>query len=130
MKYFLLLMLFIYFLPAQATTTQVYSFNDDTLEKRFELLLQEIRCPSCSNQSIADSNAATSKSLRYRVYLDLKNGYSDQEIISRLIQRYGYSIHYAPALGHPLGYLLWLGPMIVFIFLMMIIFYQQRKGQK
>ena len=36
---------------------ETYEFNDPVLEDRYHELSQELRCPKCQNQNIADSNA-------------------------------------------------------------------------
>ena len=43
---------------------ETYEFSTPELELRYKGLSQELRCPKCQNQNIADSNAPISRDLR------------------------------------------------------------------
>ena len=45
----------------------VVSFSDESLRPRYQQLLEELRCPKCQNQNLADSNSAISQDLRAEV---------------------------------------------------------------
>ncbi len=92
-----------------------YEFQNPAQEQRFHALTQELRCPKCQNQSIADSNAPLSQDLRQRVYEMIQAGRSDQEIKDFMITRYGDFSTYRPPFK-PATWILWLGP-VAFLFL-------------
>ena len=48
---------------------ETYEFSTPELEVRYKALSQELRCPKCQNQNIADSNAPISRDLRCRLCL-------------------------------------------------------------
>jgi len=99
----------------------VYPFDNELEELRFHSLLNELRCPKCQNQSLADSDAPIAHDLREKVYELLKDGKSDQEIRDYLINRYGEFISYRPALKGG-NWLLWLAPGVILLFSLLMAF--------
>lgn len=89
-----------------------YEFKDPAQEQRFRHLIEELRCPKCQNQTIADSNAPLSQDLRQRVYTMLQEGRGDAEIIEFMVARYGDFITYRPPVK-PATWLLWFGPFVL-----------------
>ena len=53
---------------------ETYEFSSPELEVRYKALSQELRCPKCQNQNIADSNAPISRDLRAIVHEQLEAG--------------------------------------------------------
>ncbi len=86
-----------------------YEFQDPVQEQRFRTLVEELRCPKCQNQNIADSNAPLARDLRDRTYELIQAGRSDTEIVSFMVARYGDFVTYRPPL-RPLTWALWFGP--------------------
>ena len=54
-------------MPAFAAI-DVYQFDNEQQEQRFRILSEELRCPKCQNQSIADSDAGIAQDMRTRVH--------------------------------------------------------------
>jgi len=106
-----------------------HTFEDENLRQRYLSLVKELRCPKCQNQNIADSNSPISNDLREQVYLQLKAGNSDQQIISYMVERYGQFIVYRPPLkGKTL--ILWMAPvMFLLIGLACIVFLVRRPTE-
>ena len=92
----------------------VYEFKDPALEARFNKLTQELRCPKCQNNNIADSNAPLSVDLKDIIYEKLHEGGSDKEIVGFLVERYGDFITYRPPVK-PSTWLIWFGPFVVLL---------------
>ena len=80
----LTLILLVLALPAFAVI-ETYEFSNPELEKRYHKLSQELRCPKCQNQNIADSNAPISEDLRALLYQQLEAGASDEEIAEMVL---------------------------------------------
>ena len=57
-------------LPAGAVI-ETYEFSEPSLERRYHVLSDELRCPKCQNQTIADSNAPIAKDLRFLLHQQL-----------------------------------------------------------
>lgn len=92
----------------------VYDFKTPEQEKRFQRLTEELRCPKCQNQNLADSNADIAKDLKSRIYTLINEGKSDQEITAYLVDRYGDFVTYRPPIK-PATLLLWFGPLLLFL---------------
>jgi cytochrome c-type biogenesis protein CcmH len=96
---------------AAAEVTDVYDFSDRAQEQRYQNLIEELRCPKCQNQNIADSNAPISKDMRDVVYRMMKDGASNEEIVESLVGRFGEFVRYKPELDSR-TFLLWATPAI------------------
>lgn len=77
--------------------------------ERYLTLVEELRCPKCQNQNLADSDSPIAADLRREIRRLLEAGNSDQQIIDFLVARYGEFILYRPAWREH-TYLLWLAP--------------------
>ena len=86
-----------------------YEFKDEVERERFRSLTEDLRCPKCQNQNIADSNAPIATDLRREIYRMLDDGRSDKEIVDFLVMRYGDFVMYKPPLDSR-TWLLWYGP--------------------
>ena len=91
-----------------------YEFADDAERARFRELTQELRCPKCQNQDIADSNAPIATDLRREIYRMLGEGKSNQQIIDLMVDRYGDFVRYKPALTGKTA-VLWFGPLALLV---------------
>ena len=78
-------------------------------EARYRVLIEELRCPKCQNQNLADSSAPIAADLREQVRTLLEEGHSDDEIVAYLVDRYGEFVRYRPALNMDTA-VLWLAP--------------------
>ncbi|ENO8197643.1 cytochrome c-type biogenesis protein CcmH, partial [Salmonella enterica] len=95
-------------------TTDVMPFKDEAQEQQFRQLTEQLRCPKCQNNSIADSNAMIATDMRRRVYGLMQEGKSRQEIIDYMVARYGNFVTYDPPLT-PLTVLLWVLPLATIV---------------
>lgn len=86
-----------------------YRFDNEADRARYRHLVEELRCPKCQNQNIADSNAPIAKDLRGEIHRMLVAGSSDEQIIDHLVLRYGDFVLYKPRLTTR-TVLLWYGP--------------------
>lgn len=93
---------------------QVYQFDSPQQERAFYTLTKELRCPKCQNQNIADSDSMIAQDMKARIYAEVREGKTEEQIIAELIQRYGDFIHYRPSFNGSTA-LLWLGPPALFI---------------
>jgi cytochrome c-type biogenesis protein CcmH len=93
---------------------ETYEFSSPELEQRYRDLSQELRCPKCQNQNIADSNAPISQDLRRLLYEQLEAGASDEEILDYMVARYGEFVRYRPRFGGA-TVVLWLAPAVLLL---------------
>ncbi|NQX90477.1 MAG: cytochrome c-type biogenesis protein CcmH [Halioglobus sp.] len=97
-----------------AALIETYEFSDQALENRYHVLTQELRCPKCQNQNIADSDAPISKDLRRSLHQQLELGASDEDIRDYMVARYGEFVRYRPRFGG-INVILWLAPVILLL---------------
>ena len=125
----LLALLFCLPLASQAAINTL-PFQNNAQEKRYDHLIEELRCLVCQNQNLADSNADLAKDLRTQVYNMIMQGKSDQEILDYMVDRYGDFVLYRPPVKST-TYLLWAGPFLLLLlaFITTILFIRNRaKG--
>ena len=89
-----------------------YEFQDEGARNRYRTLTEELRCPKCQNQNIADSDAPIAKDLRNEIHRMLGEGKSDDEIVDFLVARYGDFVRYKPPVNQR-TWLLWYGPWLL-----------------
>lgn len=90
------------------------AFQDPELQRRYDQLVNELRCLVCQNNSIADSNATLATDLRREVRELIAAGRSDAEIRTYMTDRYGDFVLYRPPVA-PRTWLLWAAPALLLI---------------
>ncbi|WP_413737755.1 cytochrome c-type biogenesis protein CcmH [Sodalis sp. RH21] len=99
-------------------------------EQQYRELTEQLRCPKCQNNSIADSNSIIAADMRTKVYQLMRQGQSRQQIIDYMVARYGNFVTYVPPLN-PLTIFLWLGPLLVVVIGgLMVILRASRRGAR
>ncbi|ALO41490.1 cytochrome c-type biogenesis protein [Pseudoalteromonas sp. SS15] len=126
----ILTLLFLSILSFSAYSAQdEYEFANAERAATFKALTQELRCPKCQNQNIADSDAIVAKDLRDKVLVLVNEGKSKQEVIDYMIDRYGYFVHYQPPVT-PATIVLWVLPVLIVIIGFGFIVFRQKKASK
>ena len=95
--------------PIVLAVIETYEFSSPDLELRYRQLSQELRCPKCQNQNIADSNAPIARDLRVVLHEQLERGATDDEILAFMVARYGEFVRYRPGVDRN-TVLLWTAP--------------------
>ncbi|EMW1039387.1 TPA: cytochrome c-type biogenesis protein CcmH [Citrobacter freundii] len=108
---FLLGLLMLVVSGSALATIDVMQFKDEAQEQQFRQLTEQLRCPKCQNNSIADSNSMIATDLRQKVYELMQEGKSQKEIVDYMVARYGNFVTYDPPLT-PLTVLLWVMPVV------------------
>lgn len=110
----------VFFTTAYAAI-EVYQFDDPEKTVRFQRLTEELRCPKCQNQNIADSNAEIARDLRTKLQQMLTDNKSDDDIVQYMTDRYGDFVLYEPRVTAQ-TYLLWFGPFLLLAIALFIVF--------
>ncbi|QFU76083.1 cytochrome c-type biogenesis protein CcmH [Halioglobus maricola] len=110
---------------AAQAVIETYEFSSPELEERYQQLSAELRCPTCQNQTIADSNSLISQDLRKLLYEQLEAGKSDDEILAYLVERYGEFVRYRPDYDGATR-ILWLAPVGLLLLGVLIVFFVMR----
>ena len=90
-------------------------FDDASLEKNYQELINEVRCLVCQNQTIADSNAPLASDLRREIHQMMGDGASRPEVVEFLVSRYGDFVLYRPPF-HSKTWVLWGAPVFLLAF--------------
>ena len=93
-------------------TIKVYALEN--IDKRVKNLTLELRCMTCQNQSIYDSDAEFSNDIKKIVKQKLKEGESERDIKKFLVERYGEYILFRPLMNYN-NIFLWSFPFILLI---------------
>lgn len=89
-------------------------FKSSQQEDDYHSLTQELRCPQCQNNNIADSNATIAVDMRAKVFELLNEGKNKNEIVDYMVQRYGNFVTYNPPIT-PATILLWILPLCLLV---------------
>ncbi|HID4047350.1 TPA: cytochrome c-type biogenesis protein [Pluralibacter gergoviae] len=111
-----------------AAAIDTWQFKDEAQEQQFRTLTEELRCPKCQNNSIADSNAMIAHDMRQKVYELMQQGQSRQQIIDYMVARYGNFVTYEPPVT-PSTIVLWLLPALFIVGGGLVIWRSSRRGR-
>jgi cytochrome c-type biogenesis protein CcmH len=90
------------------------TLSDPVLQARYEVLIHELRCVQCENNSLADSEASIAGDVRREIREMLAAGKSDKEIKAYMVSRYSEFILFRPAYSWRNAWL-WALPVILLI---------------
>ncbi|WP_051687067.1 cytochrome c-type biogenesis protein [Microbulbifer sp. HZ11] len=96
-------------LSTSFASVEVEPLSTPELQARYQVLIEEMRCPKCQNQNLAGSDSMVATDLRREVRRLLEEGFSDKEINEYMVARYGDFVLYRPPLQRN-TMLLWVAP--------------------
>ncbi|MCK3658737.1 cytochrome C biogenesis protein [Pasteurellaceae bacterium Pebbles2] len=105
----------LFFSVSAFSAIDALNFQSPRQEQDYHQLTQELRCPQCQNNNIADSNATIAVDMRAKVFELLQEGKNKQDIVNYMVERYGNFVTYNPPLN-PATVLLWLVPALLVLF--------------
>jgi cytochrome c-type biogenesis protein CcmH len=114
---------------AGAAGLESFDFTGNVDEQRFKVLIAELRCLVCQNQSLADSDADLAHDLRKEVYEMMDAGRSNREITEFLVDRYGDFVLYNPPVKRS-TWLIWYGPFVLLLLGSALVFFVLRKRSR
>ncbi|MDQ2742153.1 MAG: cytochrome c-type biogenesis protein CcmH [Chloroflexota bacterium] len=85
-----------------------------SLDDRARAVEQQLRCPSCQGESVADSPSDIAKAMRVEIRQDLAHGESSSQVETFFVQRYGDWILLAPP-ASGVGRFAWLAPPLLLL---------------
>ncbi|MDG6234722.1 cytochrome c-type biogenesis protein CcmH [Glaesserella parasuis] len=109
-------------------STDIQQFDNAQQESDYRALIQELRCPQCQNNNIADSNATIATDMRNKTLELLKQGKSKDEVVGYMVERYGNFVTYDPPIT-PATILLWLMPLLLIGVGLGIMFKRKKRVQ-
>lgn len=85
-----------------------------------------VRCPSCEDLSVAQSNATSAIAVRHQIAREVRDGRSDQQILSGIEGVYGTQILLSPK-ASGLGLLLYVVPLALAVGLVLLVWRLRRR---
>ena len=102
------------------------SYANESIDNKVKKLTLELRCMTCQNQSVYDSDSDYSKDIKKFVKEKFKEGLNEIEIKRILTKRYGEYILFKPYFNSK-NLFLWLFPFILAILSMIILLKNSKK---
>tara|TARA_Y100001970_G_scaffold293635_1_gene441852 strand:+ start:3485 stop:3871 length:387 start_codon:yes stop_codon:yes gene_type:complete len=96
-------------------------------KKDLKRIALKLRCMTCQNQSIYDSDTDFSKDIKKIIQEKLQQNKSDEEIINFLIQRYGEYIAFEPQFNKR-NIFLWYFPFIILALSLIFLIFRIKKN--
>jgi cytochrome c-type biogenesis protein CcmH len=102
--------------------------SDPVLEQRLVSISEEMRCLVCQKESLSGSRSELAQDLRREIRDLIKQGKTDAEIRTFMVDRYGDFILYRPPVK-PTTWLLWIGPFVLmFAGIVALLIYLRRRN--
>ena len=92
--------------------TVLVSTHMSVSQQRITHLEAIVKCPTCADLSVAQSNAPSAIAVRRQIVASVRAGRSDTSILTTLETQYGTGILLSPQNG-ALRYILFVGPLVV-----------------
>ncbi len=130
MKRILTICLFLCFSHASWANEATPLAEDPALEQRLISISEEMRCLVCQNESLSGSRSELAQDLRREIRDLIRQGKTDAEIRTFMVDRYGDFILYRPPVK-PITWLLWMGPFILMVagIAALLMYLRRRSGQ-
>jgi len=97
------------------------------IESDLKKISLKLRCMTCQNQTIYDSDSDFSKDIKNIIKDKLKNDEEEKEILDFLIQRYGEYIVFEPQMNVK-NILLWYFPFIILALSLVFLIFRIKKN--
>ena len=123
LQIFFKLLFFLFFL-----IFSYYSYATESVDNKVKQLTLELRCMTCQNQSVYDSDSDYAKDIKKVVEEKFKQGLSEKEIKDVLTERYGEYILFRPYFNSK-NLILWLFPFILVIASMFVFLRNLKKNR-
>ena len=104
------------------------SYANESIDNKVKKLTLELRCMTCQNQSVYDSESDYSEDIKIFVKEKFEAGLTEKEIKKILTKRYGEYILFKPYFNSK-NLFLWLFPFILVILSMIILLKNSKKSR-
>ena len=104
------------------------ALSDAAIDDKVKKITSNLRCMTCQNQTIYDSDADFSKNIKQIVRQKIIDNQSEKEIINFLVTRYGEYIVFKPQFNRR-NIFLWIFPFIIFALSFVFFIFRLKKNQ-
>ena len=95
-------------------------------DKKYNQIIENLRCLVCQNQSLSESDSNLAKDLRNKVKNMLQSGQTEEEIYKFMSDRYTDYVLYNPPLKKSTWFL-WYSPFLILLISLIYLFFVVRK---
>ena len=95
-------------------------------DKKYNQIIENLRCLVCQNQSLSESDSNLAKDLRNKVKNMLQIGQTEEEIYKFMSDRYTDYVLYNPPLKKSTWFL-WYSPFLILLISLIYLFFVVRK---
>ena len=103
------------------------ALGDAVIDDKVKKITSNLRCMTCQNQTIYDSDADFSKNIRQIVRQKIIDNKSEKEIIDFLVARYGEYIVFKPQFNRR-NIFLWIFPFLIFALSFVFFIFRLKKN--
>jgi len=108
-------LIYIFIITSIISNILILNTYADSIDKQVSEISNELLCPVCRGQTVAESNSDLAKDFKNIIKTKLQEGHSKDEILNYFINSYGVSVLSSPpAKGFRL--IIWLLPVAVLFF--------------
>lgn len=105
----------------------ITTISNGSIENDLKKITSKLRCMTCQNQTIYDSDAQFSLGIKIIIKEKLQQNQKEEEIINFLIERYGEFIVFEPQINK-YNLFLWFFPFIIMALCLVFLFLRIRKN--
>ena len=103
------------------------ALGDAVIDDKVKKITSNLRCMTCQNQTIYDSDADFSKNIKQIVRQKIIDNQSEEEIINFLVTRYGEYIVFKPQFNRR-NIFLWIFPFLIFALSFVFFIFRLKKN--
>jgi len=103
------------------------ALGDAVIDDKVKKITSNLRCMTCQNQTIYDSDADFSKNIKQIVRQKIIDNQSEKEIINFLVTRYGEYIVFKPQFNRR-NIFLWIFPFLIFALSFVFFIFRLKKN--
>ena len=103
------------------------ALGDAVIDDKVKKITSNLRCMTCQNQTIYDSDADFSKTIKQIVRQKIIDNQSEKEIIDFLVARYGEYIIFKPQFNRR-NIFLWTFPFLIFALSFVFFIFRLKKN--
>tara|TARA_B100000965_G_C19118005_1_gene552000 strand:- start:97 stop:462 length:366 start_codon:yes stop_codon:yes gene_type:complete len=102
------------------------TYANESIDNKVKQLTMELRCMTCQNQSVYDSDSDYAKDVKLLVKQKFEEGLTEREIKDFLTKRYGEYILFKPYFNAK-NLLLWLFPFVLVVGSLVVLIKNSKK---
>ena len=103
------------------------ALGEAVIDDKVKKITSNLRCMTCQNQTIYDSDADFSKNIKQIVRQKIIDNQSEKEIINFLVARYGEYIVFKPQFNRR-NIFLWIFPFLIFALSFVFFIFRLKKN--